>query len=321
MQSLTFRNWLAMALGLGLGLSLMGCVSLGTSEGRGGGDDSMSASAPAKASSSVVKQVAPANRKRLAVLPILDASGSLSPEMRERIRQAWMRELGVISLAVDGRELASEKFLVGNEYKLQELAQSLSTSSVAMIAEVRVEKLSAERSAEEVGILRQVKSKLMAQIRVRAVAVRTQKEVINTTKTLSLEDSGRRLPEGTTVASLLQSQPEVMESILGDGLREFVPSLASVLASMEWEGRVAMISGDRIFLNVGQLSGVQIGDILKVSAEGEEISDPRTGRVIGKAPGRVKGTLEVVSYFGQDGAITVVHSGAGFQVNDKVEPY
>ncbi len=82
-----------------------------------------------------------------------------------------------------------------------------------------------------------------------------------------------------------------------------------------------MINGDRIFLNVGRISGLQIGDILKVSEEGDEIFDPQTGNYVGKAPGRLKGTLEVVSYFGQDGAISIIHSGAGFRENDRVELY
>jgi hypothetical protein len=90
---------------------------------------------------------------------------------------------------------------------------------------------------------------------------------------------------------------------------------------MTWEGRIAMIAGDRVYLNAGRLSGLQINDILKVTEEGKEIYDPQTGRFIGKAPGRMKGTVEVVSYFGKDGAIAVIHSGSGFKENDRVEMY
>jgi len=82
-----------------------------------------------------------------------------------------------------------------------------------------------------------------------------------------------------------------------------------------------MINGDRIFLNVGRISGVQVGDLLRVTEEGEEVFDPQTGVFIGKSPGRLKGTLEVTSYFGQDGSIAVLHSGANFKENDRVEQY
>ena len=84
---------------------------------------------------------------------------------------------------------------------------------------------------------------------------------------------------------------------------------------------MALIEGSRIFLNAGRISGLNMGDILKVTAKGEEIYDPESGDFIGTAPGRMKGTLEVVSYFGTDGAIAVVHSGSGFRENDSVELY
>lgn len=102
---------------------------------------------------------------------------------------------------------------------------------------------------------------------------------------------------------------------------DFTPQIVATMDKMIWEGRVAALSGDRIFLNVGRVSGIQIGDILRVSDEGDEIYDPQSGNYIGKVPGRLKGTLEVVSYFGQDGAIAIVHSGAGFKENDRVELY
>ena len=102
---------------------------------------------------------------------------------------------------------------------------------------------------------------------------------------------------------------------------DFTPQILATMDKMSWEGRIAALSGDRIFLNVGRISGLQIGDILKVSDEGDEIYDPQSGNYIGKVPGRLKGTLEVVSYFGQDGSIAVIHSGAGFRENDRIELY
>jgi hypothetical protein len=88
-----------------------------------------------------------------------------------------------------------------------------------------------------------------------------------------------------------------------------------------WEGRIASVQGERIFLNVGKISGLAAGDLLRVVDEGEEIYDTESGSFIGKSPGRLKGTLEVVSFFGQDGAIAVIHSGGGFRENDRVELY
>ena len=77
----------------------------------------------------------------------------------------------------------------------------------------------------------------------------------------------------------------------------------------------------RVAEYVGRISGLQVGDLLKVSENGDDIYDPDSGVHIGKSPGRLKGTLEVISYFGNDGSIAVIHSGAGFKENDKVEVY
>ncbi|MDZ4084592.1 MAG: hypothetical protein U1E10_16745, partial [Bdellovibrionales bacterium] len=90
---------------------------------------------------------------------------------------------------------------------------------------------------------------------------------------------------------------------------------------LSWEGRVALVKGERVYLNAGRLSGLQVGDILRISEEGEDVHDPETGNYIGRVPGRLKGTVEIVSYFGRDGAIAVLHSGSGFRENDLVELY
>ena len=72
---------------------------------------------------------------------------------------------------------------------------------------------------------------------------------------------------------------------------------------------------------MGQVSGVKIGDILKVVENPSEIYDSQMGYQLGKVSGKVKGTLEIISYFGQDGAVGVLHSGAGFKESDRVEFY
>ena len=117
------------------------------------------------------------------------------------------------------------------------------------------------------------------------------------------------------------NNPLILEKLINDAFVDFIPSILSTMDRLSWEGRIAMVTGDRIFLNVGKISGLQIGDILKVNEEGDEVYDPQSGSYIGKTPGRLKGTLEVVSYFGQDGSIAVIHSGNGFKENDRVELY
>ena len=100
-----------------------------------------------------------------------------------------------------------------------------------------------------------------------------------------------------------------------------VGNLLRALRKMSWTGRIALVRGEKLYLNAGRLSGLQAGDILRVTESKDEIFDPETGGYLGNIMGRMKGTIEVISYFGKDGAVTIVHSGSGFEENDIVEFY
>jgi len=77
-----------------------------------------------------------------------------------------------------------------------------------------------------------------------------------------------------------------------------------------WKGRIAKVDRNKIYINGGQRTGITAGDILLVSDLGEVIFNPETGRPLGRAPGNIKGTIRIVDFFGKDGAIAVINSGA-----------
>ena len=64
-----------------------------------------------------------------------------------------------------------------------------------------------------------------------------------------------------------------------------------------------------------------MGDILKVMTPGDDIYDPATGAFLGRTNGQLKGTVEVVDFLGTDGAVTEIHTGGNFQVQDLVQLY
>jgi hypothetical protein len=92
-------------------------------------------------------------------------------------------------------------------------------------------------------------------------------------------------------------------------VRRFIPKLVKLGEKLDWTGRVARIIGSKVYVNAGRKSGLNVGDILKVMTEGQEIYDPESGALLGVSKGEVKGTLEVIDYFGPDGAVTILHSG------------
>lgn len=264
-------------------------------------------------------------RKRLMVFPFLDEKGVHSEELRNLARTEFIRELGRTGevIVLDSKDLKGDyaKSMSNGEYNLTEVAKGANQLGANAVLEGKLMALRVQRQADPVGVFRQLKTKFEAVARVRIVAARTGKELFNTEKTISLEEANYRVAEKVESDRFFQNNPELVEKLVSEAFLDFTPQILAALDKMNWEGRIALVNGDRIFLNVGRISGLQLGDLLRVSEDGDEIYDPQSGGYIGKVPGRNKGTLEVVSYFGQDGAIAVVHSGAGFRENDKVEIY
>ena len=73
--------------------------------------------------------------------------------------------------------------------------------------------------------------------------------------------------------------------------------------------RVAEAEGSSVYLNAGHDSGLEIGTKLTVYKIGRQIKDPTSGLVIGNTEEK-GGDVKVVRYFGDDGAVAELTSGA-----------
>lgn len=56
-------------------------------------------------------------------------------------------------------------------------------------------------------------------------------------------------------------------------------SVSGVMAGNE--GKIIKVDGDRAWINMGAMSGLQVGDTFKIISVGEELVDPDTGMVLG----------------------------------------
>ena len=264
-------------------------------------------------------------KKRLMILPFLDASMERPQSLRDNARKEVIQDLNRTRqlIVVDSSEVQIDltQDLKEGEYLLSQIAPKAATLGVGAVLEGKVLNLRIKRKSEPVGIIRQVQSEFESIVRIRIVTARQGRELLNLTKTVTLTDSNYRVAQTVDSDRLVGVDPTLIETLIRDAFLEFTPQIMAALAKMDWEGRIAAVRSDRIFLNVGQISGLKVGDILKVSDEGEDIYDPETGQLIGKVPGRMKGTLEVISFYGNDGSIAIIHSGAGFKENDRVELY
>lgn len=267
-----------------------------------------------------------APRHRVLVLPFLDERTDASKSMTDVARQTVVRELlktrQFVVVTAEDFPQDPKKFLTEeNEYDLAQIAKLASAMGVAAVIEGKVMAIQAKRIGDSVGLIRSLKAQVSTQVRIRIYAGKNGKEILNEVRSADTEATTTRVGQRGEITSNLSEDPELVKTAIRKAFLSAVPNVTRAVEKLAWEGRVAMVTGERVFVNAGRISGLQLGDILKVTDEGDDVYDPETGRFIGTAPGRLKGTIEVVSYFGKDGAIAVVHSGSGFQENDRVELY
>ena len=264
-------------------------------------------------------------RKRVMVLPFISGNAARSEKAAGYARDAFVRALKATDefVIVANTDFPKEvtTYLKNGEYDLEPMAKIAGGVGVAAIIEGRIIDIKAKRMGDEVGLVREIRAKLNATVSIRMVNTTNSHIVLNETRNAEIEDATTRVAERADSDRYLEEDPKLVEAAVTQAFKGTIPKIVQSVEKLSWEGRVALVKGDRIYLNAGRLSGIQVGDILKVTEDGEDVYDPESGSLIGKVPGRLKGTVEVVSYFGRDGSIGIIHSGSGFRENDHVELY
>lgn len=268
-------------------------------------------------------------KKRVVVLPILDKKGTRTPEVLKAAQEAFMDALNDSGelIAVDSSVLKLDlsKYIKNNVYDMRAIGMASNKVGISSLLEPRIIDMRFQNEdpakVDNSSSLktRQVVFEIVVQARL--FNIHSEQELFNTVKTVTLSDPNSVVPENITSDNFFAKNSELTEILIKDALLDFNSKLLEAMKLVTWEGRIAALQGEKVYLNVGKISGVRIGDILKVVEDSSEIYDPELGYHVGKVRGRVKGTLEIVGFFGQDGAISVLHSGAGFKENDRVEIY
>lgn len=265
-------------------------------------------------------------RKRVVVLPILDARPIPGADVRDLAKRVIVRHLSetrqfVIVDSTDFPKELKSYITEGQQYDTSAVAKAAANLGLLAVVEGKILDVKARRKGDDIGLFRKITAQVDVTVQVRVIGARSGKEIYSVVKQASVEAESTRVAEKSYKDVHLEQDPRLVMQGVGEAFRSTIPDIVKAVEKLQWEGRVAMISGERIYVNAGRLSGLQVGDILKVVEEGDEVFDPETGGFIGYAPGRMKGTIEVVAYFGKDGAIGVIHSGSGFRENDRVELY
>lgn len=214
----------------------------------------------------------------------------------------------------------SKEIYAGGGIKLAQLARKAKMSGVNIVVFGRVKEARVRQKSDEIGFVRKMKSLAETIVEIKVYDVLTNKELFSESVDGNISDDNLRFYQTESEENLSYRQ-DLLRYSVKVAVRKIVPRVIKIGSRLDWMGRVAKIIGSRIYINAGRTSGINIGDILKVVTEGQEIYDPESGAMIGMSEGEVKGTLEVVDYFGQDGAVCTLHSGGSVTEGDFVQLY
>lgn len=215
---------------------------------------------------------------------------------------------------------SSKEIYAGGGVKLVQLARKAKVAGLNFVIFGRVKDARVREKTDEIGLVRETKSYTESKVEIRLFDVNSNKEIYTDEIRGFADDSTFRLFSGDRETKLTYRR-ELLRYAVRVAVRKAVPRILEISTKLDWVGRVARIIGNKIYINAGRASGIQISDILKVVTEGQEIYDPETGALIGVSKGEVKGTVEVIDYFGPDGAIAILHSGGSVVEGDFVQLY
>ena len=91
------------------------------------------------------------------------------------------------------------------------------------------------------------------------------------------------------------------------------------LIKIAWFGRVEFVKEGKVYLSLGQNSGLKVGDRLRVVEPGKEVVNPKTHSVLGYTADIPQGEIKVTELLGNSGAVALPLSGGPFKANDKVK--
>ncbi len=264
-------------------------------------------------------------KKRVALLPFFNESPFGKEDLAVTLTEELRNELGRTKefvLDPQGAVLfgTSKEIYSGGGVKLAQLARKAKLQGINLVILGRITHARMRQNTDEIGFVRKTNSYAESIVEVKIFDVNSNKEIYSEKLDGNIDDSSFRFFMSDREANMTYRRALLRYSVKV-AARKFIPKIVSLGSKLDWTGRVAKIMGSKIYINAGRQSGIQIGDILKVVTEGQEIYDPESGALIGMSKGDMKGTLEITDFFGPDGTIAILHSGGSVTEGDFVQLY
>lgn len=114
---------------------------------------------------------------------------------------------------------------------------------------------------------------------------------------------------------------DLRDGALRDALNKAMVNMMQKLGARKWNGRIAQVDGNNLYINAGQKSGLNVGDTLDVFRPGKEIIDPVTKMKLGTTENRIGQAVVQQNDIGDsaDLSIAAPTSGTGFRAGDIVK--
>jgi hypothetical protein len=215
---------------------------------------------------------------------------------------------------------STKDFVDGDRVQITQLVREGRRLGVNTMVVGRISKIVFRQDREEVGILREAQNAVAVDIEMKVFDVNSGKEVSSAKKS-GVGSATTRAVLDEDPNTNKEAKLEVAKEAVHDAVMKLVPEALISMDKMDWQGRIAKILGNKVYINAGKASGLLPGDILKVMTPGEEIVDPVTKAYLGRSEGQLKGTLEVTDFIGGDSSMTYIHTGGNFQEGDVVRLY
>lgn len=263
-------------------------------------------------------------RKRAVLLPFWNDTpikGKFEIQSKNALKESLLEQNRLNIVDERDVSLRSQDFyLDSDKINVAHVAENGKKWGVSLVILGRISKIAFRRKDEDVGLLRPSSAMAAASVELRLVDISTAKEIALGQGAGTSESTSMNL-FGVDREDNEEYRNEIVTEALADAIKKALPSLNKEIDRIQWRGKVAKIAGAKIYVNAGRATGLNVGDILKVSSQGQDIFDPDTGLFLGRTGGDLKGTLEVSEFFGEDGAISRVHSGANFLEGDIIQLY
>jgi hypothetical protein len=263
-------------------------------------------------------------KKKVLVLSFWNDTPAGDEALGDFAAQELRREfsLGKQILLPDDKSVTTvtRDFVDGDRVQVSQLVREGRKFGVSCVILGRISRIQFRQNREEVGILRNAESRALVELEMKVFDVASGREVGTYQRTGSAASTARVVMQEDALAGKA-ARDELAKEAIYEAVQKLMPDALIAMEKMDWQGRIAKITGNKVYINAGRASGLLAGDILKVLSPGEEIIDPVTKAFLGRSEGFLKGTLEVSDFIGTDSSMTEVHTGGNFQEGDVVRLY